>query len=410
MIRKLLTPCIFILSLLFAACQPVAIAPAAPTASAQTVASTAPTANLADSCVTNYDAKIDYFPEKIKLTHTNGFTIEYHNNYKVVTVKTPWQGAKDALQYALVQCGTPAPADFKKEQIIEVPVKRFVSMSTTYLPFLDEMNLLDRLVGLDDATYVNNPKVAKLAADGKLKLIGFGAKVNVEQALDLNPDLIMTYAIGDTDSDAHPKLIEAGLKVVVNAEWLDTSPLGRAEWGKFLAIFFNHEAAAETMFAKTATAYEKLVTLAATVKTKPTVFTDTDYQGTWYVAGGQSFGAHFLADAGASYLWAGDKATGSSPLAFEAVFDKAKGADFWINTGSMTSLNELKAADARYADFAAFKNGNVWNNNARTNANGGSDYYESAIAHPDVVLADLIKILHPELLPDHEMVYYQQLK
>ncbi|MCX6048328.1 MAG: ABC transporter substrate-binding protein [Chloroflexi bacterium] len=409
MLRKWLAPLVLIMSLWLAACQPVAVAPvAAPAPAAGTT--TAPTVNMADGCVTTYDAAVDYFPEKTKPAYTDGFSVEYHNNYKVVTVKTPWQGAKESLQYALVQCGTPAPTDFKKEQIIEVPVKRFVSMSTTYLPFLDEMNLLDRLVGLDDTTYVNNEKVAKLAADGKLKMIGFGAKVNVEQALDLNPDLIMTYAMGAADSDAHPLLIEAGLKVVVNAEWLDTSPLGRAEWGKFLALFFNREASADAMFAKTATAYEKLAAQAASVKEKPTVFTDTDYQGTWYVAGGQSFGAHFLADAGANYLWADDAATGSSPLAFEAVFDKAKDADFWLNTGYLASLNDLKAADARYAEFAAFKKGNVWNNNARANATGGNDYYESAIAHPDVVLADLIKILHPDLLPDHKLVYYQQLK
>ncbi|CAN5824206.1 ABC transporter substrate-binding protein [soil metagenome] len=410
MLRKWLAPLVLLSSLLFVACQPVAVAPVATPASPGTGTTAAPTANLADGCVTTYDAAVDYFPEKTKPTYTDGFSVEYHNNYKVVTVKTPWQGAKEPLQYALVQCGTPAPTAFKKEQIIEVPVKRFVSMSTTYLPFLDELNLLDRLVGLDDATYVNNEKVAKLAADGKLKMIGFGAKVNVEQALDLNPDLIMTYAMGAADSDAHPLLIEAGLKVVVNAEWLDTSPLGRAEWGKFLALFFKREVAADAMFAKTATAYEKLVAQAATVKTKPTVFTDTDYQGTWYVAGGQSFGAHFLADAGATYLWADDTSSGSSPLAFEAVFDKAKDADVWLNTGFLSSLNDLKAADARYADFAAFKQGNVWNNNVRANANGGNDYYESAIAHPDVVLADLIKILHPELLPDHKLVYYQQLK
>lgn len=82
-----------------------------------------PTANLTDGCVTNYDAKIDYFPDKITLTHTTGFAIEYHNNYKVVTVKTPWQGAKEPLQYVLVQCGTPTPADFKQAEIVEVPVK-----------------------------------------------------------------------------------------------------------------------------------------------------------------------------------------------------------------------------------------------------------------------------------------------
>jgi iron complex transport system substrate-binding protein len=395
--------------LLLAACQPVT-APAATTSAATAGSAAASTANLADGCVTTFDANVDYFPEKIKVTHTEGFSVEYHNNYKLVTIKTPWQGATEPVRYLLVQCGTPAPTDVKANGSIEVPVKRFVGMSTTYIPFLDELGLLDRLVGLDDTTYINNPQVLKMAADGKLKMIGYGASVNVEQTLELDPDLIMTYAVGAADSDAHPKLQEAGLHVVINAEWLDTSPLGRAEWGKFIALFFNREAAAEAMFAKTVTNYSELQSKAAQAASKPTVFTDSAYQGTWYAPGGQSFGARFLADAGANYLWADDPSAGSLPLAFEAVFDKAKTAEFWLNLGSVGSLAELKAADARYADFSAFQQGKVWNNNARLNASGGNDYYESAVAHPDVVLADLVKILHPELLPDHELVYYKQLK
>lgn len=399
---------ITLFGLLFTACQPVA-APAPAPAPAPNAASAAPTTNLTAGCVTAYDANVDYFPEKITLSHTAAFTVEYHNHYKVVTVKTPWQGA-EPIQYVLVQCGTPAPADFDASAVIEVPVQRFVGMSTTYLPFLDELGLLDRLVGLDDTTYVSNAHVLQLAADGKLKNIGYGASVNIEQTLELDPDLIMTFAIGSADADAHPKLQEAGLKVVLNAEWLETSPLGRAEWGKFMALFFNKEAAAEAMFAQTAARYAELQAKVAPLSARPSVFTDSAYQGTWYAPGGQSFAARFLEDANAFYLWNDDPSTGSLPLAFEAVFDKAKDAEFWLNLGYVNSLAELIAADARYADFAAFQSGNVWNNNARTNANGGNDYYESAVAHPDVVLADLIKILHPAVLPEHELVYYQQLK
>lgn len=421
MIRKTLL--ITILMTLLAACAPAVPAtepPAPPTPlQVQTEAPTpaappvaAPEHNLTDGCVPEgaFDPAVDYFPEKATLTYTEGFSVEYFNHYKVVTVKTPYPGATEPMQYALVQCGTPAPEGFLDEQIIEVPVKTVVTMSTTYLPFLDELGLLDRLVGLDDATYVSNPTVLKMAEEGKLTMLGYGSGVNVEKALELQPDLILTYSSGAPEYDAHPVLIQAGLKTVVDAEWLDTSPLGRAEWGKFIAVFFNQEAKAETLFAEKAQAYEDLKTLAAGVTQKPTVFTASAYQGTWNVPGGNSFAAAFLKDAGANYLWADDTSTGSLPLAFEAVFERAKDADYWLNVGFFASLADLLAADARYADFAAYQNGNVWNNDARTSPNGGNDYYESAVAHPETVLADLIKIFHPELLPDHELVYYRQLK
>ncbi len=389
---------------------PLEVPTEAPTPEAPLV--TAPEHNLTDGCIPDgqFSAEVDYFPEKASLQYTEGFSIEYHNYYKVITVKTPWPGATESMQYALVQCGAPVPEGFLDEQIIQVPVKSIVTMSTTYLPFLDELGLLDKLVGLDDATYVSNPTVLKMAEEGKLTMIGYGSGVNVEKALELKPDLIMTYGSGAPEYDAHPVLIQAGLKVAVNAEWLDTSPLGRAEWGKFIAAFFNKEADAETLFTEKAARYNELKALTANLTEKPTVFTASAYQGTWNVPGGKSFAAAFLTDAGAAYLWSDDASTGSLPLAFEAVFEKAKDADYWLNVGFFGSLDDLKAADARYADFAAFQNGRVWNNDAKTTPNGGNDYYESAVAHPEIVLADLIKIFHPDLLPNHQLVYYRQLK
>lgn len=407
-----------LLIILLTACAPATqaateIAPAATEAPAATPASApAPQHNLTDGCVPqgSFDPALDYFPEKTTLTHTDGFSVEYFNNYKLVTVKTPYPGATQPMQYVLVQCGTPAPAGFPEAQVIEIPVKTVVTMSTTYLPFLDEFGLLDRLVGMDDATYVSNPTVLKMAQEGKITMLGYGSGVNVEQALELNPGLIITYGSGALDYDAHPVLIQAGLKVVVNGEWLDTSPLGRAEWGKFIAAFFNKEAAAEALFTQTVQQYENYAALAAGVTEKPTVFTGSDYQGTWSMPGGNSFAASFLKDAGANYLWADDPSTGSLPLAFEAVFEKAQNAQYWVNVGYFFTPADLLAADARYADFAAYQGGSIWNNDARMSPSGGSDYYESAVAHPDIVLADLIKIFHPELLPDYELVYYRPLK
>lgn len=415
------------LALLLAACAPAAtpapavvppavtetpaVAPtAAPTQPAPVI--TAPTQNLTDGCIAEgqFDPNVDYFPEKAQIEYAAGLSIEYHNSYKVVTVKTPWPGANESMEYALVQCGAPKPQGFLEEQIIEVPAKTIVTMSTTYLPALDELGLLDRLVGVDDTTYVNNPTVLKMAAEGKLASIGYGSGVNVEKVLELAPSLVMTYGSGAPEYDAHPVLLQAGQKVVINAEWMDTTPLGRAEWLKFIAVFFNQEARAEALFNQIEQDYQQLTALTASVSQKPTVFTGSAYQGTWYMPGGQSFAAAFLRDAGADYLWSDDTSTGSLPLSFEAVFEKAKESDYWLNVGFVGALDDLKGMDARYADFAAFQKGNVWNNDARTNGSGGNDYYESAVIHPERVLADLIFIFHPDLLPNHQLMYYRQVK
>ncbi|MCS7010799.1 MAG: ABC transporter substrate-binding protein [Anaerolineales bacterium] len=416
MFRKL-TAALLAAAFLLSACGPAALteqpAPAStpgPTPTGDGLV--APVHNFTETCVPEgqFSPEIDYFPEKVTLTHTSNFAVEYHNNYKVVTISLPYPGATESVEYVLVQCGTPAPSGYLEDQIIEVPVRTIITMSTSYLPFLDELGLLDRLVGVDDATYISNPTVLQMAAEGKLATIGYGSSVNVEKALELNPDIIMTYGTGSPEYDAFPVLQQAGLKVVINAEWMDSSPLGRAEWGKFIALFFNQEAAAEALFAEKVQKYEQLKALVANVAEKPTVFTGLPYQGVWNVPGGQSFGATFLRDAGASYLWADDPSIGSLFLSFEAVFEKAQNADFWLNLGFVSTLADLQAMDPRYAEFTAFQKGNVWNYDARVSPNGGNDYFESAVAHPEIVLADLIKIFHPDLLPDHELVYYRQVK
>jgi len=367
-------------------------------------------ANMTNGCVETFTSELNYFPERINITYTKSFTVEYHNNYKLITVFQPGLKGDAQIQYLLVQCGTPPPDSYTGAHVIYVPVKTMVSMSTSYLPFLDEYDLLDHLVAVDDITYVNNPTVIEMANAGKVVNVGSGAGVNIEILLNLQPELIMAYNSGVPDYDAYPKLEEARLNVVLNGDNLETTPLSRAEWGKFIALFFNKEAQAEQVFTQTAAQYEKLAKLAASVRMKPTVVVNVNYQGTWYMAGGKTYVAQFLEDAGATYLWADNSDVGEIMLSFEEVFNKAADADYWINTGFWNSAREALADDERYGEFAAFKNNHVYNNNARSNANGGNDYFESGIANPDVILEDLIKIFHPELLPDHQLYYYHQLE
>lgn len=388
-------------------------APAAPTFAPtpnSTPVLSRPESNIRNGCVQQFDSSADYFPEKAKLTQATGFSVEYFKNYKLVTVLTPYRDAQEKFQYVLVQCGTPAPTGHDNAQIIEVPIKSIVSMSSRYLPLLKALDLYDSLVGIDSAEGVYDPEITQMAKDGKLTEVGTGAEVNIEQAISLNPDLIMTYAGRQAQSNAHPKLLEAGLKVAINAEYMEVTPLGRAEWLKFVAVFFNQEAAATRHFDAMAAKYTEITKIAAVTSQKPTVLWGVPGKDTWFMPGGKSFVATLLRDAGANYLWADDISSGNMPLSFESVFDRAANADFWLAADGYPSMSEMIAADGRLNDFAAVKNKSVWANDARISETGGNDYWESGLANPDVVLADLIKIFHSELLPDHELVYWRLLK
>jgi len=395
---------------LLAGCVP--IQPRAVSESANEDASTvtAPlAANLTEGCVDVYDPTIDYFPDKVAPTYAVGWTVDYQNHYKVVSLPMPWRNAPEPLRYLLVQCGTPIPDGYPDLPVIEVPIKRIITMSSTQLPHLGKLNRLDALIGHESFQYVNTPEVRALIDAGKLVEVGSGSAINVEAVIDADPDLIMPYSLGNPEQDAHPHLLDAGLPVVLSAEYMENSPLGRVEWLKFMALFFNEEATANQSFDGTAERYTAMAQIANAVTTKPTAFTSIPRGDSWYVAGGRSYVAQFLADAGAQYLWADDESTGTAPLAVEAVYDQVFTGDYWFNTSSWVTLDDVLVGDPRLAELAAFKNGHIYNNNARLNENGGNDYWESGLANPDIILADLIKIMHPELLPAHELVYYQQL-
>lgn len=402
---------IVLAGLLLSACAapppPVASSDAVP-AAAEAAPAAAPETNLTEGCVENYDPSIDYFPQKTSVTHSDGFAVEYHNNYKIVTVSNPWQGAQESFHYVLVQCGTPAPEGVDGA-VIEVPVQTIVALSTTYLPHLASLGLTDRLIGLDSLLWATTPEVVERIATGEIAEVGSGSGVNVEQLLEMDPGLVMAYGMGVPEWDAHPLLLEAGIPVALNGDFVAQDPLGRTEWMKFVAVFFNKEAAAEELFQAVVDSYTATAALAASAGNRPTVFLSSVYDGTWWMPGGESYTAKLLADAGADYLWADSAEVASSPVDFETVFETAGNADFWINPDNTfwNTQADVLQSDERYGEFAAVINGRLYNNNALVNANGGSAFYESGAANPDVVLRDLVKIFHPELLPDHQLVYYK---
>ena len=374
-------------------------------------APSAPSVEKNSACVTDYDPDVDYFPDKIQPEYAKGFSVDYYKHYKVVTVTQPWTAADETFEYLLVQCGTPIPRGVEAVQVIEVPTRSVVTLSTTYIPHLTLLDQVEALVGMDNLSFVYAPEVREKIERDELIEFSSGRTLDVEQLLVNSPDLIMTYGTGNPDVDSYQRLIQAGLPVVLVGDYVENSPLGRAEWLLFTALFFNQEAQAQQVFSKIATAYESLVELTAALSERPTVFSGFSYEGTWYMSGGQSYAAQLLKDAGAAYLWADHDSTVTIPLDFEAVFDQAAAAQVWVNVSQdWLSRGDAIATDPRYGKFDALKQGNVFNNNARMNATGGNDYWESGAVNPHIILADLIKIFHPEVLPDHELVYYQQLE
>jgi iron complex transport system substrate-binding protein len=210
--------------------------------------------------------------------------------------------------------------------------------------------------------------------------------------------------------DVYPQLQHAGLPVVLTAEYMEHHPLARAEWLKFLAAFFESEDRSNEIFNTIKAQYTSLVDKTKGIDERPSVFCGAPYSGSWHVPGGDSFIARAIHDAGAHYLWADDRSRGSLPLDTERVFLKAAEADYWIHPSHYRSLSELYNADPRFAKFRATQISQVFNNTLQVSKNGGNNIWERGIVHPEEVLADLIKILHPDLLPEHELIYYENLQ
>lgn len=372
-------------------------------------------ANLRDGCVDDYAADVDYFPQKIEVVDAAKFKVEYFNNYKLVSVADAFDGASD-FHYVLVQCGTPAPspADFAEgAQFIEAPTGDLVTLSTTQLPALSQLGLLDRLVGVDSGFYISTPEVLEMIAAGDVAEVGFGNQVNIELVLELAPQLVMSYGFNPA-SDAHPLLLEAGIFTALDASWRELSPLGRAEWIKFTALFYNEEERANAIYTDIVAQYEAVreTAAAALAEDRPKVLLNSflGYADAWFIPGEDTYVGQLIRDAGGDLLLAEAGSASSQSLGFEAVYEGGLDAEIWlVETYGVYSGADLLALDSRFGDFAAFQSGELWNNNRDENANGGNNYYEWGVTNPHLVLADLLAIFHPDLMPDHEFAFYQRL-
>lgn len=337
------------------------------------------------------------------------FELYDYQEYKIVRIKNVSPESTLQQTYVLHKKEVQLPDSLRHYISVVIPVQRMVVTSTTHIPSLEMLGVEDVLVGFPGLDYISSEKVRSLIDAGKIKEVGRNERINTELVLDLDPEVLVSYTINQT-SEILENLKNAGVKVLLNGDWNEKHALGKAEWIKFFGALFDKDEKAKEVFDTIKSDYEQAKALAQKANLKPSVITGNIYEDVWYLPKGDSWSAEFLADANTNYYWSDTSGTGSLALSFEEVFDTAQDADYWIGAGSYASLDEMLIANPHYREFKAFKEGNVYTYSTKTGAKGGVIYFELAPNRPDLVLKDIIKIAHPELLKDYELQFFEQLK
>ena len=343
-------------------------------------------------------------------SYANGFRIEKFGNYTKLTVLNPWERADNIVfEYFLFNEKTNIPGFADGKNIIRTPVRRVICLSTTHLAYLDALNESGSVVGISGGRYINNPDIRKRFETGYIHDVGYGQNLNYELLVSQQPDLVIVYGIGSEITAYVHKLKELGVPVIIVAEYLEESPLGKAEWIKFLGSLFEKEDLAGDLFLHIEEEYLKLKEQTANTAGKPKVLVGSSYNGSWWVPGGNSYVANIIADAGGHYLGKDNSSRESYVISFENALVWGNEADVWINMGNMSSKEEIVASDERLSSFRVLQEGRVFNNINKLSPHGGNDFWESGTVNPHLVLQDLILVLHPELL-DGEMTYYKEIR
>lgn len=344
--------------------------------------------------------------------YAKGFSLEVRpGGISYLTVRNPWPGASRAFRYALVpRAEVPRYAGMSDslDAVIGVPVQRVVLTSTTHIPSLEALGLQDRLVGFPGLDYVSSPLTRKRMADGLVEELGANEQLNTEKVLALQPDLVMGFGVSGVPRQ-YQALQASGIPLVLNGDWMEEDPLGKAEWILLFGLLFGREEAAEQVFKTIESEYLEARRLASSSEKRPTVLSGALYRDVWYLPGGRSWAAGFIRDAHARYLWGGTEEKGSLSLSLEAVLERGADADFWIAPSQYVSYAEMAAANPHYQQFRPFRERKVFTYARSPGAGKGLLYFELGPNRPDLVLKDLIYWFHPGHLPGYEPVFFKPL-
>lgn len=355
--------------------------------------------NHSDTKSTSYKSLIKY---------AKGFDIQVFDTYKKLIIKSPYPGAENKQEFILIDSSSPNKNKFKGQKIITIPLGKIVTTSTTHIPMLELIGEENSLIGFPHIDYITSLKTRELINKGAIQDIGNEQEINTEVLISLKPDAIIGFSMGNT-TKMYNIIEKNGIPVIYNGEWLEETPLGRAEWIKFFGALFNKDKKADSIFTAIETKYNNAREIAKRSKKIPSILSGVLYKDKWNLPAGESFTVALYKDANTNYLWKETHGQGSLILSFEAVFEKAKTADYWIGSGYFTAFEELAGSNNHYTEFDAYKKKNIYTFSKKRGENGGVIYFELAPVQPHIVLQDLIKITHPELLPNYKPYFLEKL-
>ena len=330
----------------------------------------------------------------------------------LITVRNPWQGAEGVeKQLFIAREGERAPEGFEG-QVIDGSAERVVCMSSTYVAMIDAIGCTERVVGVSGIDFIYNSRVREAASEGRVHDVGHDSNINFELLLTLRPDVVLIYGVAGENGVANAKLDELNIPYFYLGDYVEESPLAKAEWTVVVAEILGVRERGEELFAGIENRYlelRKRVEESATER--PTVMFNTPYRDTWYMPSSRSYAVRIVEDAGGQYVYDGNHGTASQPIDLEQAYVLTREADYWINVGQYATLEDLRRDNPRFVGAKAVREGRVYSSDRRATAKGGSDFWESAVVNPDVVLRDLVAILHPELnLVSEELTYYKRIE
>jgi len=355
---------------------------------------------------------VENIPSKTyKNIYAKGFEITGHEFYKVLTVKSPWPNSKQSYSYILVNENNLERLSIPKneyEGVITIPLQKIVVTSTTHIPALELLQVEETLVGFPGLDYISSEKTRKRIDSGNIRELGKNESINTEVLLTLSPNVVIGFGIEGKNKNFET-IKNSNIPIIYNGDWVESSPLAKAEWIKFFGVLYNKEKEADSIFNSIEANYLNAKSLAEKVKNKPTILSGAMHNDIWYLPNGESTEAQLLKDANTNYLFKEQQGTGSLSLNFETVFTKAQNADIWLSPSNYKSLKALENSNSHYTKFKAFQNKKVYSFTNTTGKTGGVIYFELGMTRPDLVLKDLIKICHPGLLEDYELYFFKKL-
>ena len=340
------------------------------------------------------------------------FSIARNDSFTLVTIFDPWQGADDVSHlYYLVERGKNAPIEADPSLIIPVPVRKIICMSSTHVAMVSALGEQETIAGISGTNYIYDDFLKSRADSGYIREVGYDSEINEEVILKTDPDLIMMYGIGIESAGYVGKISDLGIKIMFDADYLETDPLGKAEWIKVFGALYCKEKLANSIFDVTARSYNDIKTfISKNIATRPSVLLGLPFRDTWFISPGNSYISTLISDAGGKYLWEDRKSSVSIPNSLESVYIKSLDAEYWLNPGNATSKRDIASLEPRLEKIPCFISGNIYNNTKRTSAGGGNDYWESGTLSPHILLKDIASILHPGIFGDHELYYFKKIE